>query len=344
VRKYLGFSDPVLPTSYPLVLVKLLVERGITEARALENTDVSSAMLRSPKARLSFEQMLRLARNALQLGGDPGLGLELGRRLTVSSLGVVGYAAMCQADLGSALAVAEKYQRVLVPYVTIEAGREAGIGLLQIEPEFPLGPYKPFVMEAILVCLTSVARFFIGGPLPGAHVRFDYPDPGYGSRYREVLGCPVEFDCPRVELRIDHAALSLPLAYACEPTARMTEELCERQLAPLLGQDGVVHKVRNILQTEGEQYPNVRMLAKALHTSERSLRRALSAHGTSYQELRDEVRMRLAVHYLTSTATPVEEVARTVGFTSSRSFRRALKRWTGKSPSAVRVEGDISAT
>jgi AraC-like DNA-binding protein len=95
-----------------------------------------------------------------------------------------------------------------------------------------------------------------------------------------------------------------------------------------------------MLQAE-QQFPNVRELAKALHTSERSLRRALSAHGTSYQELRDEVRMRLALHYLTSTATPVEEVARTVGFTSSRSFRRALKRWTGKSPSAVRTEGDV---
>src|SRR4029077_4682629 len=111
--------------------------------------------------------------------------------------------------------------------------------------------------------------------------------------------------------------------------------------APLLGQDGVVQKVRSMLQAEAERFPNVRELAKALFTSERSLRRALSAHGTSYQSLRDEVRMRLALQYLTSTATPVEEIARTVGFTSSRSFRRALKRWTGKSPTDVRAEGDV---
>jgi AraC-like DNA-binding protein len=135
------------------------------------------------------------------------------------------------------------------------------------------------------------------------------------------------------------AALETPLALACEPTARMAEELCERELLPLLGQDGVVHKVRSMLQSEGERFLNVRELAKALHTSERSLRRALSAHGTSYQELRDEVRMRMALQYLTSTSSPVEEIARTIGFTSSRSFRRALKRWTGKSPTDVRAEG-----
>ncbi len=339
MRKYLGFSDPVLPTSYGLALAKLLTERGVPESQALEGTEITSAMLRSPKARLSFEQMLHLIQGALERSGDEGLGLELGRRITVSGMGVVGFAAMSQQDLRSAIAIAERYQRVLVPYVTMRAHDEGGTTVLHIDPEFPLGPYKPFVMEAMLSCIANVGRFLIGAPLTGTTVHLDYPDPGYGQRYRDVIGYPVEFESPRVELRVPTAVLAMPLVHACEPTARMAEELCERELAPLLGLDGVVHKVRSMLQAEGELFPTVRDLAKALHTSERSLRRALSAHGTSYQELRDEVRMRMALHYLTSTATPVEEVARTVGFTSSRSFRRALRRWTGKSPSDVRAEG-----
>ena len=339
MRKYLGFSDPVLPTSYGLALAKLLEERGVSEAELLESTEVTPQMLRSPKARLSFEQMLRLIRRALDRSGEHALGLELGRRITVSSMGVVGYAAMSQADLGSAIAIAEKYQRVLVPYLTLRASTEGELTLLRVEPEFPLGEYKPFVVEALLACLVTVAQFLVGGSLSALSLRLDYPDPGYAERYRLLLGCIPLFDCPELELRFESSLLGRKLAYACEPTARMTEELCERELAPLLGRDGVVHKVRSMLQGEDERFLNVRELAKALHTSERSLRRALSAHGTSYQELRDEVRMRLALHYLTSTATPVEEVARTVGFTSSRSFRRALKRWTGRSPSDVRAEG-----
>jgi AraC-like DNA-binding protein len=338
VRKYLGFSDPVLPTSYPLELVKLLAERGVLETQLLDGTTVTPAMLRSPKARLSFEQVLHVIMNATR-AGDAWLGLEFGRRISVSSLGVVGYAAMCQADLRGAVAIAEKYHRVLAPYVTLRARLDGEKVALEIEPEFPLDPYKPFIMEAILGCILNVGRFLVGRPLPGVIARFDYPDPGYADRYREVLACEVEFGTERVELCIPLAALDTPLALSCEPTARMAEELCERELLPLLGQDGVVHKVRSMLQSEGERFLNVRELAKALHTSERSLRRALSAHGTSYQELRDEVRMRLALQYLTSTSSPVEEIARTIGFTSSRSFRRALKRWTGKSPTDVRAEG-----
>jgi AraC-like DNA-binding protein len=191
----------------------------------------------------------------------------------------------------------------------------------------------------MLGCILNVGRFLVGRPLPGVVARFDYPDPGYAQRYRDVLACEVEFGAERVELCIPLSTLDTPLTLSCEPTARMAEELCERELLPLLGQDGVVHKVRSMLQSEGERFLNVRELAKALHTSERSLRRALSAHGTSYQELRDEVRMRMALQYLTSTSSPVEEIARTIGFTSSRSFRRALKRWTGKSPTDVRAEG-----
>ena len=340
MRKYLGFSDPVLLTSYGLALAKLLAARGIDETRFLERSEVNSAMLRSPKARLSFEQMLHLVRNALELSGDRALGLEYGRQITVSTLGVVGLATMSQPTLGAAIAISERYQRVLVPYVKLAATTDEQHAHMAIEPEFPLSVYKPFVMEAMVTSLAHIGHFLIGKPLPGLRVTLDYPDPGYGERYSAALGCEVVFDAPRVELRVEKSALAIPLAYDCEPTARMTEELCERALAPLLGQDGVVHQVRTLLQTEGERFPNVRELAKALHTSERSLRRALSAHGTSYQELRDELRMRLALHYLTATATPVEEVARTVGFTSSRSFRRALKRWTGKSPSSVRLEGD----
>jgi AraC-like DNA-binding protein len=338
VRKYLGFFDPVLPTSYPLELVKLLAERGVPEARLLDGSNVTSAMLRSPKARLSFEQILRIIQNA-RGASEPSIGLEFGKRITVSSLGVVGYAVMCQENMRSAVAIAEKYLRVLAPYVTLRATVEGEAVVLAIEPEFPLDPYKPFIMEAFVACLVHIGGFLLGRPAPPELARFDYPDPGYGDRYREILGGPVEFGAPRVELRIALRTLEMPLALACEPTARMAEELCERELAPLLGQDGVVQKVRSMLSAEAERFPNVRELAKALFTSERSLRRALSAHGTSYQSLRDEVRMRLALQYLTSTATPVEEIARTVGFTSSRSFRRALKRWTGKSPTDVRSEG-----
>ena len=82
MRKYLGFSDPVLPTSYPLELVKLLAERGVLEAQLLDGTTVTPAMLRSPKARLSFEQVLHVIQNATR-AGDAWLGLEFGRRITV---------------------------------------------------------------------------------------------------------------------------------------------------------------------------------------------------------------------------------------------------------------------
>ena len=53
--------------------------------------------------------------------------------------------------------------------------------------------------------------------------------------------------------------------------------------------------------------------------------------------LRDQERLKLALHQLNSTGAPVDEVARNLGFSSGRAFRRALKRWTGKSPSALRT-------
>ena len=68
MRKYLGFTDPVIPTSYAAELVKLVVARGQDEGLLLSSTEISPAMLASPKARVSFDQLSRQSIAGDQLG------------------------------------------------------------------------------------------------------------------------------------------------------------------------------------------------------------------------------------------------------------------------------------
>ena len=79
-------------------------------------------------------------------------------------------------------------------------------------------------------------------------------------------------------------------------------------------------------------------LARALYMSERTLRRRLSDHGTSYQTLLDELRSEVACKLVEQAAQPFDSIARQIGFADTSSFFHAFKRWTGKTPVQFRKE------
>ncbi len=83
-----------------------------------------------------------------------------------------------------------------------------------------------------------------------------------------------------------------------------------------------------------EKVVTVDMIAGQLGLSRQTLFRRLSAEGVTFQQVLDQLRHKLAVHYLISDKTSVQRAARLVGFSDSTAFSRAFKRWTGIRPRA----------
>ena len=68
----------------------------------------------------------------------------------------------------------------------------------------------------------------------------------------------------------------------------------------------------------------------------RRVQRLLSANRTSYRQLKEDVRRRLALDLLSNTETPIVEIASQLGFSAVSAFDRAFKHWTGKTPTEFR--------
>ena len=79
-----------LPASYARQTVEIAAERGIAPERVLAGTGITLAMLDAPELRLAASDAARVVRNALELTGDRGLGLEFGLRTTPNAHGYVG--------------------------------------------------------------------------------------------------------------------------------------------------------------------------------------------------------------------------------------------------------------
>jgi AraC-like DNA-binding protein len=77
-------------------------------------------------------------------------------------------------------------------------------------------------------------------------------------------------------------------------------------------------------------------VAREFAVSRRSLQRRLTEEGTSWLDVLNSARERLARHYLKNTNLGTSEVSFLLGFEDPNSFFRAFRRWTDATPEAWR--------
>jgi AraC-like DNA-binding protein len=77
-------------------------------------------------------------------------------------------------------------------------------------------------------------------------------------------------------------------------------------------------------------------IAAQLGMSERALRRRLAEEGTSFGEVLDHLRNRLALQYLEDDRVSIKQIAWLLGYSEPGAFNHAFKRWTGTSPTQAK--------
>ena len=81
---------------------------------------------------------------------------------------------------------------------------------------------------------------------------------------------------------------------------------------------------------------SVAHVAAAAGTTPRTLQRRLAAYDLSFSDLLDETRREVALTLLTQSPLPAAEVAARLGYANASALTRAVRRWTGKTPRALR--------
>ena len=79
-------------------------------------------------------------------------------------------------------------------------------------------------------------------------------------------------------------------------------------------------------------------LEDALGLTSRQLQRRLADQGMNFKDVVEQVRKEQVLHELRHTSLPLNEVARRAAYAEVSSMHRAVRRWTGLTPLAVRQE------
>lgn len=201
---------------------------------------------------------------------------------------------------------------------------------------------RDFIGHAnVLLMMYRFYSWLIGRELPLQEVHLRASPPTTSEHYRELFGCPVRFNMDHSGLVISKHLLQHPLAQN-EKTLREFLRQAPYQLVkrePPGKLKPISRKIEQLLTSYNSQkLPTASEIASQLNMSPRTLHRKLTSEGTSFQQLKDDFRRELAVHYLNRPELSIDAIAAVMGFQDNSAFYRSFKKWTGFSPGQFRLQ------
>jgi len=307
----------------------------------LQQLGISPELLEEPRARIAPEQFTRLLQSLRLELNDEYLGLAQGRSLPGS------FAMMCHAvihcrHLEKALNRGLLFYSLFPDAPRMIMRREGDLIRLSLD-DAQLRDPDHFLSESLLVIWHRFGSWLIGQRIRLEQATFSYPRPEHGAEYDLLFACPLKFSTTedvtaQTSLVFHSRYLNMPLLQ----DERTLKHFLERSPADLLSRPDDGHslssQLRRLLSRDSSPWPDLDAVAAHLHISPQTLRRHLREEGTSFQELKDQLRRDIAIYHLSRNDLPLQQIAEQLGFSEPSAFHRAFKKWTGLTPGAYRAQ------
>ena len=335
--------QPVLPTVTGFAArraIAALRRRNVPIGALLQMAGLSEGAIDNRQNRISALAQGKLLEFAADALADSALGLHLAKQTNPREAGLLYYVASAAENLGEALALFERYFRIVNEAVRLEL-RQAPKGLVaEISfigvPRHQVQQNADFGIAIILKALREVA----GRNIRPTKVAFAVVRHSDRREFERFYGCPVEFGAPSDQLVFSNETLALPLITEDRYLLETLGPICD---AAARERDTPKGTLRTMVENEVERLlphgkTQKRIVAKTLGLSARTLSRRLADEGTTYEEVVDQLRRSLGLQYLKEPSISLSQIAWLLGYGGPTSFNHAFRRWTGRPPSTMRRE------
>jgi AraC-like DNA-binding protein len=150
------------------------------------------------------------------------------------------------------------------------------------------------------------------------------------------LGNPVAFEQPECSLIMPRAAMDKPVTQTEQSLRHFLRHPVLIMLTERYDRDSWTKQVRDLVRQNLMEMPELVSVAAQLDVHPQTLRRRLTAEGTTFKEIKNQLRRDTALHYLGKQGLSIEDIAHRSGFSESSAFIRAFKSWTGVTPYSYR--------
>jgi AraC-like DNA-binding protein len=341
-------AEPTVGAGFARGLFDFAVAQGAPREALLAASGIDADDLADQEARIPFIKYVMLMRAAKAMTGDPALALHFGEAVNIADVSIVGLIGDSCPTMIDSFHQVNRYVRLVVE--TGDGGPPSDRFVLDRSPSGlwlvdtrPMPNLFPELTESAFSQLVCRARRVSERPVGAVHLT--HSDPGYADEYARIFRAPVTFDAERNAMLLPDDWAEHPVGLLPRYVFGILSERAEALLKSLEGSSTTRGRVESLVMPilhTGEA--NMDVVASRMGLSRQTLFRKLKAEGVTFEKLLDELRHKLALHYLAGKKVSVNETAYLVGFSDPAAFSRAFKRWTGTSPKMLRSSDAGSAT
>lgn len=293
---------------------------------------------------VSADQLTQALHCAAQVCQDPDIGLTIGQQVRPANLGQLGYALISCTEFESGLAMFERLQSLVSS--AMHTGHRIKGNVIESHYEaIATLPRDTLFWSFTMVTRLAFVRWASGRRLVLLHASMPCPPPDNPQPLLDYFGCPITFNASQASERAPASWLQLPNPHADASVHQLMSVISAQQWeargknhASLLA----LLRQQITLQLQAGQLPLLDVLApeleNALGLSLRQVQRRLAEQGQNFKDLLEDVRREQVLHELRHTPLPLQDVALRAAYAELSSMHRAVKRWTGLTPMAVREQ------
>jgi len=331
-------KEPSSLGSWALVAAQAIDSYGLDSQQIFSEAGVDLTDLKKPNARLPTSAMVRVWQLAIELSQDPYIALRVAKYFNPTAFSALGMALATSQHIYDALQRATRYSRVIsdCSYTSLTENEQEVALKVELKYAKQAQQYFPGV-EAIFTSMFNLLRTMAGESFNAKAVYFKHAFMGDIKPFEDFFDCPVYFSSSHNQMVFDKQHIFGEQLFSNSGLTLTLDEWVEDYLSKF-------NKI--LISTQVKEYllkhlaygkidlPNI---SSALALSTRMLQRKLKEEGTSYSELLDECRQKMALKMIGHNKLPLAEVSYILGFSDQSNFSRAFKRWTGTSPNMFRM-------
>jgi AraC-like DNA-binding protein len=242
----------------------------------------------------------------------------------------------CKAkNLITALTLIEEFYNLTLGPLKLSLKRHAGKVRLYIDIKFKSEIQQVIISEIYLMVFYRLICMLINKRITIYQLFFAHAEHSYSGEYNLMSNNKPVWNCDYLGFEFNEHHLQDPVKVKFAQISAYFKNPIQLVKLHLADSQTFSGKIQYLFMSE-QNIPTKGEVAKKFNISPRTLHRKLVENGTCYQQLKDEYRYKLAVHYLINTQLTLEEIAFKLKLCDTSSFIHSFKKWSGKNPNTYR--------
>lgn len=224
------------------------------------------------------------------------------------------------------------------PYIGVEVNRRSGALVLTAKGRVALGSLTDILESLMLLIFFKIAQSMASGMDMNVRLETSLPAAIMNGLDLPPERCRIIPDASRNRLVLP-AELAAQDNPESDPGMWILARESFRHLSSTQRSGSIASRIRKRVVRqlgEGGSAPRLKQIAADEGLSSRTIIRMLTEEGTSFFELMEQERRRLAVELVNDPALSLEEIAARLGFADTSSFGRSFRKWFGMPPGQFR--------